>query len=189
MANIKSISEEVFTKIGEEAVNSTPKVLFAILVLVVSAILIRIIMSIIGSRIHSVIDKKRNASIVKTTIKVILWFSVGLMILSILGYEQLATAIGTSSGFIAVGASYAMKDAIQEGIAGLYLMEDEDFVVGNNISVSGVSGEITEIELQRTKIRNNQDETITTISNQKIEPKWTLNNSVQENQSKSNSKN
>lgn len=174
MVNIGSTAEEIFGKIAEDAVNSTPRVLFAIGVLIVSAVSIRLIMGIVSTRIGSVIDDRRNASVVQTAIKIGLWFSVALMILSILGYEQLATAIGTSSGFIAIGTSYAMKDAIQEGIAGLYLMKDDDFVVGNKVSVSGVSGEIIEVELQRTKIKNKEDGSITTISNQKIEPKWTL---------------
>lgn len=173
MIDVKSFSENVVETISKEAVEATPQILLSILFIILSLLVIRYIMNIIDAYLNTLFDEKRDAAIVRLVLKLVLWFSSVLIILSVLGYQQLATAIGTSSGFIALGVSYALKDAIRESVAGFYLMKDEDFIVGNYVSVTGVSGEIVGLSLQRTKIRDEETGNISTISNEKIEPKWT----------------
>lgn len=179
MVDASSAFSDIVSQISSAVIDATPNVLLAVVILLVSAIIIRVLTSIADNRIDSLVPDKRNAGIMKMGIKIVLWFSVMLVVMSVLGYQELATAIGTSSGFIAIGTSYAMKDAIQEVVAGFYLMKDESYVVGNRITVGSVTGEIMEIQLQRTRIRKD-DDSVTTMSNQKIEPEWTLLKPVEE---------
>lgn len=170
---------DIVSQISSAVIDATPNILLAVVILLVSATIIRVVTRIAENKIEYFVPDKRNAGIMKIGIKIVLWFSVILVVMSVLGYEELATAIGTSSGLVAIGTSYAMKDAIQEVVAGFYLMKDESYVVGNRVTVGSVTGEIIEIKLQRTRIEKD-DNSVTTMSNQKVEPEWTLLKSVEE---------
>ena len=166
-----NIIDQVNNNIVESFTNAAPKIVLAGFLLILSALCIRIVTTKTDQYIEPLIEDDKNAGVVNLSVRIGLWFIVSLTILSVLGFSELAQAFGTSSGFLAIAISYIMKDAIQEAVAGFYLMKDDDYFIGARITVDGVSGEIIETKIQRTKIRKD-DGTIVTISNQKVEPKW-----------------
>jgi small-conductance mechanosensitive channel len=104
----------------------------------------------------------------------LLWFVIGLVTLALLGFEQLATALGTASGFLALGITFGVRQALSEVIAGLYLIEDEEFVRGQRITTDSETGTIEHVGLRRTKLRSDESQDRTIISNDRIESKWKL---------------
>lgn len=105
--------------------------------------------------------------------KGLLWFSAILITLSILGFSQIAAALGTAAGFVALGVSFALKDVLSDTVAGVYLAKDPDFNNGDNVEVDGVKGEITDVGLRKTRLRL-EDGNLRVINNSDAEKKWTL---------------
>lgn len=58
-----------------------------------------------------------------------------------------------------------MKEAVGEVVSGLYLIHDEKFVGGNKVTADGVTGSVVEVGIQRTRIEDEDNEDLTTISN------------------------
>lgn len=50
-------------------------------------------------------------------------------------------------------------------VSGLYLIHDEKFVGGNKVTADGVTGSVVEVGIQRTRIEDQDNEDLTTISN------------------------
>lgn len=105
-------------------------------------------------------------------VAVVAWFGVLLTFLSIVGLQELAAALGTATGFVALGISYALKDMMADAVSGVYLLRDPDFMPGQRVTAAGVTGEIEQIELRKTRIRLDDDD-IVVIANGQIESDWT----------------
>jgi len=75
--------------------------------------------------------------------------------------EQMILAIG---GTVAVAAGFAMKDLVASMIAGIIILTDRPFQVGDRVTFAGYYGEITHIGLRSTRL-NTLDDTLVTIPN------------------------
>ena len=49
--------------------------------------------------------------------------------------DWFAASLGTATGFIALGVAYALSDMIEDTVAGVYLLRDPDFAVGDTVAV------------------------------------------------------
>jgi small-conductance mechanosensitive channel len=105
--------------------------------------------------------------------KGLMWFFTGLMTLSILGFSEIAAAMGTATGFIALGISFALKDVLSDTVAGIYLAKDPDFKKGDTVEFDGHKGEITEVGLRKSRLELESGDTRVT-NNSDLEKKWTL---------------
>ena len=115
----------------------------------------------------TIIDLLENLS------KGLMWFFVSLITLSILGLGEIAAALGTAAGFVALGVSFALKDVLSDTVAGIHLAKDEDFNKGDKVESDGKTGVIREVGLQRSRIElENGDLRVT--NNTDLEKKWTL---------------
>jgi small-conductance mechanosensitive channel len=106
-----------------------------------------------------------------TVVAVFLWFGVGLSFLTIVGLGEIAAALGTASGFLALGVSYALSGMIADAVAGIYLLRDPDFNAGDRVTAAGVTGEIRAIELRKTRFEVDGDTVVR--ANADIEKQWT----------------
>lgn len=100
-----------------------------------------------------------------------LWFGVGLTLLKIVGMGDVAASLGTATGFVALGVSYALSNMIADVVAGVYLLRDPDFTPGDRIAADGITGELTAIELRKSRFRNDEGETVV-VANRDVEKRW-----------------
>jgi small-conductance mechanosensitive channel len=107
----------------------------------------------------------------RVVIAMFLWFGVALTFLSVVGLDELAAALGTATGFLALGVSYALKDIVADAVAGVYLLRDPDFNHGDTVSVDGFTGTVETIELRKTRFSVKGD--VVVRANGNIEGKWT----------------
>jgi len=112
-------------------------------------------------------------NLMESTGKGLLWFSAILISLSIMGFSEIAAALGTAAGFAALGVSFALKNVLSDTVAGVYLAKDPDFNNGDRVEVDGVKGEITDVGLRKTRLRL-EDGNLRVINNSDAEKKWTL---------------
>jgi len=108
---------------------------------------------------------------VVTVAGVFLWFGVLLSFLSIVGLGGIAAALGTATGFVALGVSYAVSGMLADAVAGIYLLRDPDFMPGDTVSVGDTVGTIRAIELRKTRLE--VDGNTRVQGNAEIEKRWT----------------
>ena len=112
--------------------------------------------AIVGDRYSSPeAEEKREDTLIQVsvgTLKVIIWIIAVLMILSELGIEigpviAAAGIVGVAVGF---GAQYLIRDVI----AGLFIILENQYRVGDAVNLEGTSGSVEEITLRKTIIRD-----------------------------------
>lgn len=126
--------------------------------------------------IRKVAGRKYSETVVVELItdagKLFMWFWAVLIALSILGFSGVATSMGTASGFVALGAAFALKNVISDTVAGAYLAQDPDFNSGDNVKVDGTEGVIENVGLRKTRLRLGNGD-LRVIKNSDAEKKWT----------------
>ncbi|WP_255149185.1 mechanosensitive ion channel domain-containing protein [Halorarius halobius] len=108
---------------------------------------------------------------VATIVLVFLGFGVVLSFLAIVGLEGIAASLGTATGFVALGVSYALSGMIADAVAGVYLLRDPDFNPGDRVDAAGTVGTVRAIELRKTRFDVDGDTVVR--ANAEIEKKWT----------------
>ncbi len=106
-----------------------------------------------------------------TVIWLFAWFGVGLAFLSIVGLDEIAASMGTATGFLALGVSYALSGMLADAVAGMYLLRDPDFNPGDVVTIGDSTGTIRSIELRKTRLDVEGDTVVR--GNAEIEKRWT----------------
>ncbi|MBS1263390.1 MAG: Large-conductance mechanosensitive channel MscMJLR [Methanonatronarchaeales archaeon] len=70
------------------------------------------------------------------------------------------------------GYHYALKGVIGDVVAGVYLLRDPDFSVGDRIVTGEGFGEVVDVDLRKTRIRT-EDGDLLVVSNSSVDKKWT----------------
>ncbi|ACX72245.1 MscS Mechanosensitive ion channel [Methanocaldococcus vulcanius M7] len=101
----------------------------------------------------------------KKLVRLIVWVIGLLLILSNLGYDIKTLLAGLGIGGLAV--ALASQNLVSNLIAGLIIITDKPFKIGNWITFSGGSGIVEDIGIRSTKIRS-QDNSIIVVPNSKL---------------------
>jgi small-conductance mechanosensitive channel len=99
--------------------------------------------------------KKRSDTLIGvmvTTVQIIVIFLFLLMILTEIGIN--VTAILTGAGVIGVAIGFGAQSMVKDLIAGLFIIMENQYRKGDVISIASVSGEVEEINLRRTVLRD-----------------------------------
>ena len=119
-------------------------------------------------------SKKGNVGDKKTVTILLLTNSVSkyiiilvdiLMILNVFGVDT--QALITSIGVLGLVVGFALQDTLKDFLAGIFILTDNLFRVGDTITINGFRGEVMEMGLKTTRVRSyNGEEMI--ISNRSI---------------------
>lgn len=152
-----------------------PRLFSGLIFLVVAAVIITAIRFILGRFLRRIYPEEQRliANLAMLLVTIGLWFSAGLVLLSILGMGAVAASLGTATGFIALGVSYALSDMIADTVAGLYLLRDPDFNPGDTVTTADVTGTVQAIGLRKSRLQLD-DGDIIVLANQAVESKWRL---------------
>jgi small-conductance mechanosensitive channel len=150
-----------------------PDLLTGLLFLILAAVVIKLIMTVVRLVLRRSVPESQAVyrQFVSTIVFVFLCFGAGLSFLSIVGLTAIAASLGTATGFLALGVSYALSGMLADAVAGVYLLRDPDFMPGDRIDVGGTVGEVKSIELRKTRFRVEGDTMVR--GNAEIEKKWT----------------
>lgn len=166
--------DSVLESLLADAQAAAPRLITALIFLTVAYVGIRVVKTVLGRALDRMYtgDDRLIGDLVLLVVTVVLWFSAGLALLSILGMSQLAASLGTATGFIALGISYALSNMIEDTVAGVYLLRDPDFNPGDTVTTGGVTGTVESIGLRKSRIRND-DGTLEVLANRSVESRWT----------------
>lgn len=150
-----------------------PKIVTGVIFLAVAVALVKIVLWLVGRVLLRSLPGTSPVyrQFIRTIIAVFLWFGVVLSFLTIVGLEGIAAALGTASGFLALGVSYALSGMIADAVAGIYLLRDPDFNPGDEVVVGDMTGVVKTIELRKTRFETGEDTVVR--GNADIEKRWT----------------
>ena len=143
-----------------------------ILTIIIAYIVYKIIKSalnkIANAKKHSGYDLKRRKTVVELLtnfVKVFTWIIVLLIILNI--FEIDTTSVIASLGVASAVLGLAFQDTLKDVIAGVNIILDNYFIVGDYIKYNDFLGEVVSFGFKTTKVKNWNNE-ILTISNRNI---------------------
>lgn len=154
-------------------VDALPELMAGLAFLVVAAVLVKLLMAVVRFVLRRTLPGESPVyrQFLATLVLVFLWFGVALSFLSIVGFEAIAASLGTATGFLALGVSYALSGMIADAVAGVYLLRDPDFMVGDTVAIGDTEGVVEAIELRKTRIDADGDTVVR--GNAAIEEQWT----------------
>ena len=100
------------------------------------------------------IDKRKDTiiSLIKNVIKYIIGIIVIIMILNVYGVNT--TSIIASLGAVTVIIGLAFQDIIKDFLAGIFIVFDNAYAVGDWVTINGFKGEVISLGLKTTKIKS-----------------------------------
>ena len=164
----------VFAELLRSVFEAAPRLLSGVLFLGLAYLGIRAVLAVL----RRVLDRAYPAEqdmIVDLTVVVVgglLWFGTLLVLLKLVGMGEIAASLGTATGFIALGVAFALKEMIADTVAGVYLLKDPDFNVGDEVETASVTGRIERIDLRKTRIREAEGHLVV-VANRDVEKRWT----------------
>ena len=131
------------------------KFILPIIYVVIGVVLnsvIRVIINKISK--NKYIDKKKMTivSLIKNILKWLVIIFVILSILSVYGVDT--TGIVASLGVAGLVIGLALQDIIADFVAGIFILFDDQYVIGDVVEVNGFKGEVIGFGLMSTKIKN-----------------------------------
>ena len=155
--NFTQLKRRFQALIGSIAVDFFPRMIGALVVLLVSLVVYWLVKVILGRTLkHSrAVDAGLEHILMRTYRIVVLTFIAGL-VLSQFGVNVAALLAGLSVVGIAVG--FAAQDTVQNYIAGITILIDKPFSVGDNVEINGVFGSVNKITLRSTRVRTQNGE-------------------------------
>ena len=141
--------------------NTLGRVVLALLYLVIAIALIKLIGLIISRLARKKYDKLRTIdtkrvktvlSVMKSFVTIIIIFTWFLSALRIFGVNT--SAIITTAGIGGIAISFGAKSLVEDIISGIFLMLEDSFVIGDDITVAGKTGIVERISLRTTTIRD-----------------------------------
>jgi len=113
-------------------------------------------------------------NLLRNIIVCVLWIAVLMYVMGELKLEQILMPLIGASFLVGAAVALAVKDVLGDAIAGLFLLLDRHFDVGDEIETMNYRGEIVEVTLRKTRIRTS-DVTVVILPNGKIDSAgWVL---------------
>ena len=115
-----------------------------------------------GILLNGSAKKKTLKSITNNVIKVAIYFVGILSILNYLGVPM--TSLVAVSGSAAVAIGLGAQNLVSDILAGVFILVEEQFNVGDIVTINGCTGEVEKVTMRTTRLRN-PDGTVYIIPN------------------------
>ena len=146
----------------------------AILILIVAFIVIGFIGRVIRRFLSTTILPPDTQNLLRRTLTYILWFIAIMSIMAELNLEKILMPIMGISVLAGAAVALAVKDILADALAGIYLLLDRHFNIGDQIETMKYKGEIIDVTLRKTRVKI-EDGTIVVLPNGKIDSSgWVL---------------
>lgn len=170
---VADIVSRALTEFVDMVAAALPRLIAGVVFLALAVVLVKLVMGVVRVALARTLpgDSPVYRQFVASIVFVFLAFGITLSFLSIVGLDGIATSLGTATGFVALGVSYALSEMIADAVAGVYLLRDPDFMPGDTVKVDDTVGTVTAIELRKTRLSVDGDTVVQ--GNAAIETKWT----------------
>lgn len=141
---------EFFGNMGKAIVGMLPKVLFAVVVLIVGIIVTKLVLFGLSKGLGK---SKLDLTVTKFTtqvVKIVLYTLLLTIVLSMLGIP--ATSVVTVIGTAGVAIGLALQNSLSNIAGGFLLMINKPFKIGDYIITNGVEGMVAQISILYTRL-------------------------------------
>ncbi len=154
----KIFSPETYSMLGQWALGFVKNLIVALVVYYVGSFLIKWITRLITKLLERAKVERTLYTFLTSIVRVVLWFCLIIVIISILGIETSSFIALFASAGMAIGM--ALSGTLQNFAGGVMILLFKPFRVGDFIEAQGYSGTVKEIQIFNTIIRTNDAQTI-----------------------------
>ncbi len=154
----KILSPETYSMLGQWAFAFVKNLVVAAIVYFIGRWLIKWITKLITKMMERSKVEKSLYTFLSSIVSVVLWFTLVIIIISILGIETSSFIALFASAGVAIGM--ALSGTLQNFAGGVMILLFKPFKVGDFIEAQGYSGTVKEIQIFNTIIRTNDAQTI-----------------------------
>ena len=154
----KILSPETYSMLGQWAFAFVKNLVAAVIVYFIGRWLIKWITKLITKMMERSKVEKSLYTFLSSIVSVVLWFTLVIIIISILGIETSSFIALFASAGVAIGM--ALSGTLQNFAGGVMILLFKPFKVGDFIEAQGYSGTVKEIQIFNTIIRTNDAQTI-----------------------------
>lgn len=141
-------------------------VLASVFVVVGASIVVRSLSGVTRSLSDRYSDRRLTLQQVESISRFVVYISTGAIVIA-LSVQINDTVLTLLGGTLAVAIGFAMRDLVASVIAGVIIMLDRPFQVGDRVQYAGAYGDIVAIGLRSVRMQTLDDNTVT-IPNNKI---------------------
>jgi small-conductance mechanosensitive channel len=172
-ATSRELIERMVAEFVSGVVSTVPNLVAGLVFLAVALFAIRIVRRLARSVLDRLYPDEQMlvVDLAELLVGVFLWFGALLTLLKIVGLGDIAASLGTATGFVALGVSYALSDMIADTVAGVYLLRDPDFNVGDTVVTGSYTGTVLDIGLRKSRLDVDGDTVV--LANRSVESQWT----------------
>ena len=147
-----------------------------ILVIVVAFFVISLIKKLVRRLLNVTSLPLDVQNILRRIVIYVLWLSVLMYVSIALRLEEIFMPLIGASVLVGAAVALAVKDALSDAVAGIFLLLDRHFNIGDEIETMSRRGEIIDVTLRKTRLKTD-DGTIVVLPNGKIDSSgWILHN-------------
>lgn len=172
-AGVGGIVRQTFAEFLAGVREAIPHVLGGIVFLVLAYFVIRVALWLLRGSLDALYPDEQDL-IVDLGVAVaglFLWFGAALAFFKVVGMGDVAASLGTATGFVALGVSYALSNMLADTVAGVYLLRDPDFNPGDDVVADPVTGVVESIGLRKSRFRDETGDVVV-VANRDVEKKW-----------------
>ncbi|MCQ4312875.1 mechanosensitive ion channel family protein [Pseudomonas stutzeri] len=151
VTSVQASVETAFARLLESAINIIPRILAAVLVLLlfwVLATAVRALMRMVFSR---VVTDLTVENLVRQVSYYTVWLLGLIVAASAFGLEP--STLATGLGLTSLALGFALKDILSNFVSGLLILTLRPFELGDQIIIGETEGSVERIELRATQIR------------------------------------
>ena len=154
----KMLSPETYSVLGQWALGFCKNLIVAIIVYIIGSFVIKWVKKLFLKMLERTKVDPTLYSFLTSIVSVVLWFTLIIIIISILGIETSSFIALFASAGVAIGM--ALSGTLQNFAGGVMIMLFKPFRVGDVIEAQGYTGTVKEIQIFNTVIRTNDAQTI-----------------------------
>ncbi|EJN58609.1 mechanosensitive ion channel family protein [Halogranum rubrum] len=130
---------------------------FVVVFLVGKVVLTPVVKRVLATRGHD----PSVQSLADSLMSVVVWVLALTIALTLAGFGGFIAALGVFGGAIALAVGFAAQDLLGNFVAGIFILKDRPFEVGDWIEVNDITGRVQDIDLRVTRLKTFDNELIT----------------------------
>ena len=157
--------QDLWGKFVEKILASAPKIITAVIMLVVGYVFIKIITKAVAKFFDKVDFDRGVETFIENAVKVILYIVLIIIILSNLGVNVSGLLAGL--GIMGIIVGFALQDTLGNLASGIFILFNKPFRVGDTVNIANFIGKVEKIGIASCEMTS-QDNIKITIPNKKI---------------------
>jgi small conductance mechanosensitive channel len=143
--------DESFRQFGDDIVQWLPRLLAAVLALVLTLLVARIVRRGVDGALRRA-DADRHVRVIVATLAFYAAVALGLVVALSVGGVDLGVLVG-SLGLATIALGFALQDIVSNFTAGIVLLLEHPFTEGDHIAIDEAEGAVEEIRIRATRLR------------------------------------